>query len=204
MRGKERGGWRRASSRARTWPTRPRNTRTGANGAPTTRSARSTTPRPRTSSPPRALVRKGKVISLALNFDQHGPPGREEQVSVARPHQPAAHDAAHRNGCVFGRARSSRHPRRRRHGGDAAAMRHAVGRPRPRLLRELHVERLRLPRGDVRRRAEVRHREDQGEDGGPRRVSRRAARARQGRARRRLRHHLRRPRSRPRRSRAWR
>ena len=55
------------------------------------------------------------------------------------------------------------------------------------------MERLRLPRGDLGRRAEVRHREDQEQDGRPRRAARR--RALQGRrvARRRLRHHQRRP-----------
>ena len=121
----------------------------------------------------------------------HRPAGRQEQLSGDGPHQPDPHHAPHRHRRLFGRARQARHPRRRRHGDDAAAVRHAMGRARPRVLRELHVERLRLPRGDVGRRAEVRHREDQEQDGRPRRAARRGARTRQGVARRRLRHHLR-------------
>ncbi len=48
----------------------------------------------------------------------------------------------------------------------------------------------RLPRGDVSRRAEVRHREDQGQDGRPRRAARRGVLKGVDLARRRLRHHL--------------
>ena len=121
-------------------------------------------------------------------------PGREKQVSVAGPRQSRAHHAAHRNRCLLGCARPSRHPRCRRHGGDAAAVWHPMGRARPCLLRELHVERIRLPRSDLRRRPEVRDREDQGEDGRPRCFPRRAARARQRSPRGWLRHHLRRSR----------
>jgi len=50
------------------------------------------------------LVRKGKVISLALNFDNNGP-GGEEQVPGDGPDQSGAYDAAHRHRRVFGRAR---------------------------------------------------------------------------------------------------
>ena len=64
-------------------------------------------------------------------------PGRQEQVPGHGTHQPAARDAAHRNRRLLRRARPARHPCRRRHGGDAASMRHAVGRPGPHLLREL-------------------------------------------------------------------
>src|SRR5947208_8766569 len=59
-------------------------------------------------------------------------------------------------------------------------MRHAMGRPGPHLLRELDVERLRLPRGDFLRRAEMRHREDEEPDGWARGVPRRAQGARHG------------------------
>src|SRR5438876_1355557 len=69
-----------------------------------------------------------------------------------------------------------------------------MGRSGPRFLRELHVERLRLPRGHVQRRAEMRDREDQGEDGRPRSVPRRAARFGKEMPGRRLRDHVRRPR----------
>ena len=63
------------SSPDRTCAMLPRSTRTGASGGRTTRSARSTTRARRTSSPPRSLVKKGKVISLALNYDEKGPQG---------------------------------------------------------------------------------------------------------------------------------
>src|SRR2546428_8140473 len=59
-------------------------------------------------------------------------------------------------------------------------MRHAMGRPGPYLLRELDVERLRLPRGNFLRRAEMRHREDEEPDGRARGVPRRAQGARHG------------------------
>ena len=124
------------------------------------------------------LVKKGKVISLALNYRRERPAGRQDHLPDPGPHQPAARHAAHRHRRLFRRARQARHSRGRRHGGAAAAERHAVGRARPRVLRELHVERLRLPRGHVLRRAEVRHREDQEQDGRPRRVPRRGAHAR--------------------------
>ena len=141
-----------------------------------------------------AAGEEGQGDLACAQLRQQRPAGREEQVSVARPHQPAAHHAAHRHRRLLRRARPPRHPRRRRHGRHAPAVRHAMGRPRPRVLRELHVERLRLPRSHVGRRAEMRHREDQEQDGRPRRVPRRRPRARQGLARRRLRDHLRRPR----------
>src|SRR5882672_353374 len=70
-----------------------------------------------------------------------------------------------------------------------------MGRPGARVLRELHVERLRLPRGHLRGRAEMRHREDQGQDGRARCVPRRSARTRQGVARGWPCHHQRRARS---------
>ena len=184
---------RQRSSPARTSPPPPRSTRTGASGGPTTRSARSTT-RAGGHRCGGAAGEEGQGHLARAQLRREGPAGREEQLSGARPHQPAARHAAHRHRRLLRRARQARHPRRRRHGGDAAAVRHAVGRPRPRVLREPHVERLRLPRGDLERRAEVRHREDQGQDGRPRRVPRRGACARQGLPRGRLRHHLRRPR----------
>ena len=67
--------WLPESTRDRTSATPPRSTRTGANGGRTTRSARSTTPRPEDIIAAAQLVRKGKVISLALNFDHTGPQG---------------------------------------------------------------------------------------------------------------------------------
>ena len=139
----------------------------------------------------RAAGEKGQGDLARAQFRPHRPAGREEQISGDGPHQSDPHHAAHRHRRLFGRARPARHPRRRRHGDDAAAMRHPMGRSRPRLLREQHVERLRLPRGDLGGRAEMRHRKDQEQDGRPRRAARR--RAPQGRrvARRRLRHHLR-------------
>ena len=80
------------------------------------------------------LVKKGKVISLALNFDHTGPQGAKSNYPVDGPHQSDPHHDPHRHRRLFGRARQARHPRRRRHGDDAAAMRHAVGRPRPHFL----------------------------------------------------------------------
>ena len=141
-----------------------------------------------------ATGEEGQGDLARVQLRSHRPAGRQEQVPHDGAHQSDPHHAAHRHRRLFGRARCARHPRRRRHGGDAAAMRHAMGRARPRLLRGPHVERLRLPHRDQRRRAEMRHREDQEQDGRPRRVPRR--RALQGRrlARRRLRHHLRRSR----------
>ena len=137
------------------------------------------------------LVQEGQGDLACAQFRPHRSAGRQEQVSGDGPHQSDPHHDPHRHRRLFGRARQARHPRRRRHGDHAAAVRHAVGRPRPRLLRGLHVERLRLPRGDVGRRAEVRHREDQEQDGRPRRAARRRALQGHGLARRRLRHHLR-------------
>ena len=52
-----------------------KNTRTGASGARTTKSARWNYTPPEDIVAAAQLVRKGKVISLALNFDQHGPQG---------------------------------------------------------------------------------------------------------------------------------
>ena len=121
-----------------------------------------------------AAGQEGQGDLARAQLRPHRPAGRQEQVSGDGPHQSDPHHAAHRHRRLFGRARPARHPRRRRHGDHAAAMRHPVGRARPRLLREQHVERLRLPRGDERRRAEVRHREDQEQDGRPRRAARRA------------------------------
>ena len=80
------------------------------------------------------LVKKGKVISLALNFDHTGPQGAKSKYPAHGPYQSDPHHAAHRHRRLFRRARQARHPRRRRHGDDAAAMRHAVGRARPRVL----------------------------------------------------------------------
>ena len=51
----------------------PRSSRTGAAGARTTRSARSTTSRPRTSSMPPSLIRTGKVFALGIPLDRNGP-----------------------------------------------------------------------------------------------------------------------------------
>ena len=146
---------------------------------PTTRSARSTTrARGHHRGGAARTQRQGDLARAQLR--PHRPAGREEQLPGDGPHQSDPHHDPHRHRRLFRRARQARHPRRRRHGDDAAAVRHAMGRARPRLLREQHVERLRLPRGDLGRRAEVRHREDQEQDGRPRRVPRRGARARQG------------------------
>src|SRR3984893_13872844 len=80
------------------------------------------------------LVRQGKVISLALNFDHTGPQGAKSKYPSLGRINPlhVMLRTGHRR--LFRRARPSRHPRRRRHGGDAVAMRHAVGRARPHLL----------------------------------------------------------------------
>ena len=80
------------------------------------------------------LVKKGKVISLALNFDHTGPQGAKSKYPVDGPHQSDPHHAADRHRRLFRRARQARHPRRRRHGDDASPVRHAMGRPRPRFL----------------------------------------------------------------------
>ena len=121
---------------------------------------------------------QGQGDFARAQFRPARPAGRQDQISPARPHQSAAHDAAHRHRCLLRRARQARHPRRRRSRRAAAAVRHPVGRARPHLLRELHVERLRLPRGVELRRRQMRHRKNQAQDGRPRRVPRRAARAR--------------------------
>mgnify|MGYP003693675155 CR=1 FL=1 len=74
-----------------------RNTRTGAGGDRTTRSARSITPLPEDIVAAARLVRKGKVISLALNFDQHGPQGAKSKYPALGRINPDAHHAAHRH-----------------------------------------------------------------------------------------------------------
>ena len=51
------------------------------------------------------LVQKGKVISLALPYDQHGPQGGKIEISGHGAVQSDSLDAAHRHGCLFGRAR---------------------------------------------------------------------------------------------------
>src|SRR5215204_985885 len=80
------------------------------------------------------LVKKGKVISLALNFDHTGPQGAKSTYPSMGRINPVHTMLRTGTERLFGRARQARHPRRRRHGGDAAAMRHAVGRARPRFL----------------------------------------------------------------------
>jgi len=66
------------------------------------------------------------VISLALNFDNAGPQGAKSKYPAMGRINPV-HTMLRTGTDLLGRARSPRHPRRRRHGGDAAAMRHAVG-----------------------------------------------------------------------------
>ncbi len=80
------------------------------------------------------LVKKGKVISLALNFDNNGPQGGKTSYPALGRINPlhTMLRTGHRR--LFRRARQARHSRRRRHGGNAAAMRHAMGRSRPRVL----------------------------------------------------------------------
>ena len=80
------------------------------------------------------LVKKGKVISLALNFDHTGPQGAKSKYPAMGRTNPIHTHASHRHRRLFRRARQARHPRRRRHGDHAAAMRHAMGRPRSRVL----------------------------------------------------------------------
>ena len=80
------------------------------------------------------LVKKGKVISLALNFDHTGPQGAKSNYPAMGRTNPDPHHDPHRHRRLFRRARQARHPRRRRHGDDAVAMRHAMGRARPRVL----------------------------------------------------------------------
>ena len=91
---------------------------------------------------------------------QHGPQGGKSKYPALGRFNPDPPDDAHRDRCVLGRARSPQDPRHRRPRHHAAPVRHAVGRPRPHPLRRLHVERLRLPQRDHRRRAEGRYRED--------------------------------------------
>ena len=102
--------------------------------------------------------RQGHLARARLRPER--PAGRQDQVPGARPFQSDPHDDAHRHRRVFRRARPPQDPRHRRHHHHAAAVRHAVGRPRPHHVLRPHVERLRLPQRDVRRRAEGRHRED--------------------------------------------
>ena len=81
------------------------------------------------------LVRKGKVISLALNFDYTGPQGAKSTYPAMGRTNPI-HTMLPCTGtdAYSGGARQARHPGRRRHGHDAAAVRHPVGWSGPRVL----------------------------------------------------------------------
>ncbi len=80
------------------------------------------------------LVRKGKVISLALNFDHTGPQGAKSKYPAMGRTNPIHTMLRTGTDAYSGVLDQARHPRRRRHGDHAAAMRHAVGRARPRVL----------------------------------------------------------------------
>ncbi len=98
------------------------------------------------------LVRKGQVISLALNYDKDGPQGGKTKFPPVGRFNPV-HTMLRTGSDAYQRhARQARHPLGRRHGAVPAAGRHALGRARAHLLRQDHVERLRLPRGLLLRR----------------------------------------------------
>ena len=137
------------------------------------------------------LVKKGKVISLALNFDHTGPQGAKSKYPAMGRTNPI-HTMIRTGTDAYSGVLDKRGIRA---ADDMVTMPLQCGTQWDGLghvfYERLHVERLRLPRGDLGRRAEVRHREDQEQDGRPRRAAGRRALQGRGVARRRLRHHQR-------------
>ena len=88
------------------------------------------------------LVQKGKVMSLALPYDNHGPQGGKTKYPALGRFNPDPPDDSLRHRRLFRRARPPQNPRRRRHHHHAHAVRNAVGRARPHFLRRPHVERV--------------------------------------------------------------
>ena len=129
------------------------------------------------------LVRKGKVISLALNFDHTGPQGAKSNYPAMGRTNPI-HTMIRTGTDAYSGVLDKRGIRA---ADDMVTMPLQCGTQWDGLghifYEKQHVERLRLPRGHVGRRAEMRDREDQEQDGRARRVPRRRARARQGVAR---------------------
>jgi hypothetical protein len=147
------------------------------------------------------LVKKGKVISLALNFDHTGPQGAKSNIRAWGRTNPI-HTMLRTGTDAYSGVLDARGIRA---ADDMVTMPlqcgHAMGRARHVFYEDYMWNGYDCRTVTERGRAEVRHREDQEQDGRPRRVPRR--RALQGRrlARRRLRHHVRRSSTAPRRSR---
>ncbi len=81
------------------------------------------------------LVKKGKVISLALNFDYTGPQGAKSKYPAMGRTNPI-HTMIRTGTDAYSGVLDKRGiQRRRRYGDHAAAMRHAMGWARPRVLR---------------------------------------------------------------------
>ena len=166
-------------SPARTSATRRRSTRTGASGARTTRSERSITRSPEDIVAAARLVRKGKVISLALNFDHTGPQGAKSNYPSMGRTNPI-HTMIRTGTDAYSGVLDKRGIRA---ADDMVTMPFQCGTQWDG-LGHVFYENYMWNGYDCRevtlgRRAEVRHREDQEQDGRPRRVSRRGARARQ-------------------------
>ena len=126
------------------------------------------------------LVKKGKVISLALNFDNNGPQGGKTSYPALGRINPL-HTMLRTGTDAYAGVLDKRGIRA---ADDMVVMPLQCGTQWDGLGHVFYENYmwngLRLPRSVVVRRAEMRHRENQGQDGRPRRVSRRRPRARQG------------------------
>ena len=140
------------------------------------------------------LVKKGKVISLALNFDHLGPQGAKSKYPAMGRINPV-HTMLRTGTDAYSGVLDKRGIRA---ADDMVVMPLQCGTQWDG-LGHIFYENYMWNGYDcrevtTRRRAEVRHREDQGQDGRPRRVPRRGALQGRRLARRRLRHHLQGPR----------
>ena len=179
-------------SPARTCARPRKNTKTGANGAPTTRSAPSITPAPKTSSPPPGWSRKARSSrsrSISTIPGRRAPRANIRAMGRTNPIHTMLRTGTDAYSGVLDK-------RGIRAADDMVTMPLQCGTQWDGLGHVFYENSMwngyDCREVTSRRRAEVRHREDQEQDGRPRRAARR--RALQGRrvARRRLRHHQRR------------